>query len=261
VEQRRDGERPIRFGELKDVLRVRVGRVHEVVLQMHDALRESGRAGRVEPEAHVVLARVGGIELRGDAAHRVLERLRAGRRLAAGHEDVLQMRALRADLEDLRHQRRGDDDGDRAAVVQDVRDVRRMERRVRRDRDRADLDGAVEREREGRRVDAEDRDPLLQLHAELAQDVSDAVDVRGELAVRDRPALAPDRDRAVANAAMRVDERRRGVVAVRQLREAQVGHGCRRDHRARKYPPFAGAGQAFWTREKKFTRLPSGSRK
>src|SRR2546426_2933066 len=107
---------------------------------------------------------------------------------------MCEARDILADLEDLRQERRRDNDRDRAAVVQDVREVAGREERVRRDRDRADLDRSKERVDKGRRVEAKDHDALLEPDPELAEGVAAAVDVGSELAVGSALTLATDRD-------------------------------------------------------------------
>ena len=51
-------ERDVALGDAEDLARVGVDRVRDVVVQVHDALREPGRAAAEEPEGHVVGVRV-----------------------------------------------------------------------------------------------------------------------------------------------------------------------------------------------------------
>ena len=51
-------ERDVALGDAKDLARVGVDRVRDVVVQVHDALGEAGRAAAEEPEGHVVGVRV-----------------------------------------------------------------------------------------------------------------------------------------------------------------------------------------------------------
>ncbi len=224
MEERRDREVPVLVRRAQDVRGIGVGAPDHVVLEVDGALREARGAGRVQPEADVVRRRVRGRELGRRGAHGGLERGRPGGRVAAGDEHVPEVREPLARLEHLLDERRRHDDGDGAAVLEDVAQVVRRQERVRRDRDRADLDRAEERVDEGGRVQAEDDDALLHPDAELAQRVAAAVDARSELAVGDALALAADRERVLAHAAMRVDERLDSVVAVGELRQPEVRH-------------------------------------
>ena len=95
----------------------------------------------------------------------------------------------------------------------------RWEKRVRGDRDRADLDRPEERVDECRRIEAQDQNALLESDPELAERVAAAIDVPCKLAVRDGLPLAADRDDRLADTAMRIDECLGGVVPRGQLRE------------------------------------------
>ena len=59
-----NGETHIALAELQPMARVGDVRVGHVVLQMHDALRPSGRSRGIHPERHVVAMRVGRSDLR-----------------------------------------------------------------------------------------------------------------------------------------------------------------------------------------------------
>src|SRR5207247_6590415 len=97
-------------------------------------------------------------------------------------EHMLQPRKLRADLQDLRQQRGGYDDGDGSSVLEDVPQIVRGQQGISRYRDRADLDRAEERIDERGRIHDLHDDPLLHLDAEVLERVARSVDVRGELA-------------------------------------------------------------------------------
>ena len=75
------GERHVALGDLQDLAGERLARVRDVVVQVHDALREAGRAAAEQPERHVVAVGVGGVGL---ARVRVEERRRAATRRSAG---------------------------------------------------------------------------------------------------------------------------------------------------------------------------------
>ena len=226
VEQGRDGEVAIAFGRREHRRAVRLAAIDHVVLQVHGALREAGRARRVQPEARVVRRRVRGRELVRRRGQEALQRQRLRRCVASGHDDVTQPGQVFADLEHLREERRGDDDRDGAAVGEDVAQVVRHEQRVRRHRHGADLDRAEEGVDERGRVEAHDDDALFHPDPELAEGVAGTVDVGGNLAVRHSGPLAADGDGRVAHAAMCVNERLGGVVPVRQLGETDRGGHC-----------------------------------
>ena len=75
------------------------------------------------------------------------------------------------------------DENARVAVVQEVLVVVRLEQRVDRNRDRADLDRAEERGDERGAVGQKEHDALVTLHAKIAQRVPGPVDQLEDLRV------------------------------------------------------------------------------
>ena len=131
-EQLRRGEHHVGLADAEHRHGVELGGEDEVRVQVHRALRRAGRARRVEPEAHVVAQRWGGLGLRRS-------QLRAVRWSWESGNDLVKTEAVEVLQQRLGHEYRF-----RAAVLELVLVVRRREERVQRDRHDAGLDCAEE---------------------------------------------------------------------------------------------------------------------
>ncbi len=93
-EQLRRREHDIVLPDAEDAAAVQLRGLDEAGVDMHRALRHAGRARRVEPEANVVRTGRRGVECIGPAREQRVEREMATG-IAAGHDDVREMRQLR----------------------------------------------------------------------------------------------------------------------------------------------------------------------
>ena len=204
---------------------------HERPVREHRALRRAGRAAGVLEERDVIGAYVGGgvITFQGQD---LLERDRAGvtlerhtvpvllllrereQRAEDGghllldvrHDDVADLRALARRL-DRRVQARQDDDRLGARIGELVAQLGRRVERVAGHDDRADAQGAEERDHELRAVGEIDRDAVTLLYAERAKARGESLRVPEQLRVR-LLRVVEDRRRRIGVALRRVVEER-----------------------------------------------------
>ena len=147
--------------------------------------RLARRARRIEPERGLVggnrkrRARLAGRKGAGEV-------LRAGRRLAADHEHLAQMRQRADERRDGRIELVRDEEGTRPAVGKDdAIDVGRQQR-VERDGLNARLQRAPEANRKLDLVEQQQRDARLMLEAVAGEEVDHPVALSGQLRVGDR---------------------------------------------------------------------------
>ena len=175
----------VELPRLRDVHQSRAVGVGE-----HHALGQTGRAGRVQLQHHVVVRRLA-------ARVRVGGGLEPGGVVVPGPHDALQARRLRLDRGHHLLERRADDHHRGARVVHDATHLGRGQPEVQRRDGGAHPGGADHHLEELRVVEVEVGDPPVLADAEVGQRVGDAVGVGVELGVRHR-ALRPDQRGVVA---------------------------------------------------------------
>src|SRR5215472_2047384 len=149
---------------------------------MHHSFRKAGRAGAVEPEAHVIATGIGWVECVGCGVRNLGE----GELPGLGVPDYHKV----AEMCELADPAKGIDEGCRyhghfgAAVIQEVGIVLGFEVGVDGYRDRTQLDGAEKGGHELRAVKRSDQHPVLDLDAMLTERVPHPVRAGRDLSVR-----------------------------------------------------------------------------
>ena len=157
----------------------------EIGMGVHGSLGLAGRAGGVEPKAHVVARGRRGHGFGFGGGEQIVEALVTVRRLA-GHDDVGEISGdiSRGDgALEFWQQLRGDDQQPGAGILQHEAVIVFAHQRVDRHRDHAGLDGA---EKSGRPIDSveeADQNALLAADAERAQHMAEALDPAGEVGI------------------------------------------------------------------------------
>ena len=223
---------------------------------MHRALRTSGRARRIEPEADIVGAR----RRRGRIVQLVVDpipeaQLRGRWSIRLSRDDhVLEVRESRLEGLDHRRERRRNDYHAGAAVGQQVFIVGRPEQRVARNRDNSGLDRAKKGNRKIDSVVQQQNDAIFHPHAESPPRVGAAVDPLGQVAVRISAGIVDESDMLGASRnQVALDQIDGGVVVARDVdlwrRDRVVRAGQQRalnGHGALFYRRYRAIGDKSW---------------
>ena len=180
-------------------LRVQLGGLDQARVHVHRALRRSGRAGGVEPEADVVAGGRRGLERGGGLSPSASCRCRCPCASLPETMTCLRKAGCAQDRREARQQRLRDDQRARAAVPQHELVVGRGEQRVGRDRHDAGLDRAEEHARESRWC----RDGASRMRSSISRPrpvsaLAARFDALGELAVGVAPGVVDVGDLAGA---------------------------------------------------------------
>ena len=205
--------------ELQHVARKRRLAIGHVVLQMHDALGPSGRAGRIHPERHLVAVGVGLRQI----GRKVLQPCIGDKRLRHGviacraidDDQRVQWRVLAGDgIEaDAKFRIR---DCNRRARIREI-ELQQVRRRHRADQQRheAGANRAEERGRVGRRIVEEHQDAVAAMQPQRLEAVAPLRGLAAKLGIAAR-AAGPGQRQAVAAAVDEIIEQdTAGVVAFR----------------------------------------------
>ncbi len=195
-------------------------------MHVHRALRLAGRTRGVEPEGDVVGHRRRGVILRLIGADHILEQPEP-KRIAAGDDDVLEVRALLDELFEFREQHFRHHQAFGAAVGEHETVVVLGEQRVHRHGDDAGFEAAEKRGRPVDGVGERQQYALLAPDAETAQRSAEPRHAVRQLAVGQRPARI-DEGRLVGAAG--------GEIALQHIGgEIVIAWDCaHRMHRARR---------------------------
>ena len=227
-EKFRRGKHDVVLANAEHRLRVKLGGLDKVRMQVHHALWRAGRAGRIEPEANVVARGGCGLAFRTGPVHQFLQR-RPSMRVLARHEHLRKKRQLVQDRRESRPQGIGNYQRLRAAVVEHEFVVRAGQQRIAADRHDARLDRAQIHRDKIDGVQVRHHDAALRCQAKAFQRVGGAVDALRQLCIRITALIVDERGFAGApGAKIALDEIVRGVVVARNDDGGRTGAvvGC-----------------------------------
>ena len=147
--------------------------------------------------------------------------------VVAGHDDMLEVRAVADDLGEFRQQLIGDDQHPGAAVVQHEAIVVLGHQRIDRDRHGAELDGAEKCDRPIDRIEHAKQNAILAADAEGAQHAAEAIGAVGELAVGQRFPRVDEGDfRRAAGVEIALEDVGGEIVIARNRIGGRAAAGC-----------------------------------